>query len=151
MSAKNSSSRRAESIANATAQTRSAIEGLKGRLSGDAPRYVTSMRAINRHDSEPLETEEELEKQLQAYFSRVGPASRKGPNGIASGRPQLMDELRSRVIDAAAERILAVWSCPKPGMSPAGGLGTELMERLVQRILEQLGKPAEVSNFELTM
>ncbi len=149
MSAKNSSVRRAESIAKATAQTRSAIEDLKGRLSGEAHdvagRYVTSAFTINREDSEPQESEEELERQLQAYFERAGAASRRGPNVVPSACPQLLDELRSRVVDVTAERILAIWSCPKPGMSLTVGLGTELTERLVQRILEQLRKPAEVS------
>ena len=155
MSTKNSSARRAESIASATAQTRSAIEGLKGRLSGGSrdttPRYGTSVRPISRDENEPHETEEELEKQLQAYFARIGPVARNRPNVVASPRAQLMDELRSRVIDTVADRILVLWSRPEPGISTTATLGAELTERLVQRILEQLRKPTEGSNIQLAM
>ena len=170
MSAKNSSSRRAESVAKATAQTRSAIEGLKERLTGEAhagatryglkelfpgqshdgeTRYVASVQTISTQDCEPQETDEELERQLQAYFACATPAQRKTASVVTSGYPLLMDELRGRVVDVAADRILTLWLCPEPGMPPAAGLGTELIDRLVQRILEQLGKPAGGSTLAL--
>ena len=154
MPAKNPSVRRAESIASATAQTRSAIEGLKGRLSGGtrdtAPRYVTPVRPITRHEIEPQETEEELERQLQAYFARVSPASRTRPNVVVSGQGPLMDELRRRVVETVADRILVLWSCPEPGMPAKTTVGAELTEILVHRILEQLRK-GESSQIQLAM
>ena len=149
MSSKTSSVRRPSSIVTATAEACSVIENLQARLSGEAqsttPEIVASLPVTN----EPEETEEELESQLQAYFARVNP-TRNGPQPGPSGRGQLMDELRIRVVDGVADRILSEWSSPERGMSPNKSLGGELIDRLIQRILEQLRKPAELSNVALT-
>jgi len=151
-SPKNPSARRAASIASAAAKTRSAIEGLQEKLSGEphnsVPQYVT---AIPRRTQEIVldETDEDLERQLQAYFARVSRSPRSATNVAGPARTQILDELRSRVIDGVAERILAEWACTQSGTSRA--LGSELMERLIERLLEQLRKPAETSKIELTM
>jgi hypothetical protein len=151
-SPKNPSVRQSSSLAAAAAKTRSAIEGLQERLSGEAqastPQYVTPIprRAL---DIGPDETDEDLERQLQAYFARASSAPKSGTNLAGSGRTQILDELRSRVIDGVAERILAEWACPQHGTSPT--LGSQLMERLIERLLDQLRKPAEISKIELTM
>ncbi len=151
-SPKNPTVRQGASIASATAKTRSAIEGLQERLSGETPRsvpqYAAAVPARRTHDFGLDETEEELEKQLQAYFARIVPSPRKGTNMATPARTHILDELRSRVIDGVAERILTEWACPQPGTSPT--LGSELMERLIERLLEQLRKP-EISKIELTM
>ena len=147
-SPKNPSGRQASSIASATAKTRSAIEGLQERLVGDAnasarpsvPHYVTTIPARRTHDLAADETEEDLERQLQAYFARVGSSRRTGTSVAPSARTHILDELRNRVVDGVAERILAEWACPQPGTTPT--LGSELMERLIERLLEQLRKPA---------
>lgn len=151
-SPKNPSVRQEASIASAAARTRSAIEGLQERLSADtqdsAPQYVTAVprKAL---DIVPSETDEDLESQLQSYFARASSSPMGGASVTSSTRTQILDELRSRVIDGVAERILAEWACPQPGTSPT--LGSELMERLIERLLEQLRKPAEISKIELTM
>jgi hypothetical protein len=113
------------------------------------PQYVAAVPARRAQDLAPDETDEDLERQLQAYFARVSPSRRTGANVAGPARTQILDELRSRVIDGVAERILAEWACPQPG-SPSA-LGRELMERLIERLLEQLRKPAEMSKIELTM
>ena len=146
MSSKTSSVRRPPSIATATAEACSVIENLQARLSGNVPsttpEIVTSL-------GEPEETEEELESQLQAYFARANPA-RNASHPNPPGHTQLLDELRIRVVDGVADQILSEWSSPKSGISPNKGLGGELIDRLIQRIMEQLRKPAELSNVVLT-
>jgi hypothetical protein len=140
------------SIASAAAKTRSAIEGLQERLSEDAQGSVPQCVApVPRKtlDIGPGETDEDLERQLQSYFARASSSSRGGASVTSSSRTQILDQLRSRVIDGVAERILAEWACPQPGTSPT--LGSELMERLIERLLEQLRKPAEISKIALTM
>jgi len=144
------------SIASAAAKTRSAIEGLQEKLSEDAqssvpqsvPQYVAAVPRKAR-DIGPGETDEDLERQLQSYFARASSSPRGGASVTSSSRTQILDQLRSRVIDGVAERILAEWACPQPGTSPT--LGSELMERLIERLLEQLRKPAEISKIALTM
>ncbi len=140
------------SIASAAAKTRSAIEGLQERLSEDAQSSVPQCVApVPRKtlDIGPGETDEDLERQLQSYFARASSSPRGGASVTSSSRTQILDQLRSRVIDGVAERILAEWACPQPGTSPT--LGSELMERLIERLLEQLRKPAEISKIALTM
>ena len=151
-SSKNPSVRQESSIASAAAKTRSVIEGLQESLSAEAPKSVPQyVAAIPRRSLEigPDESNEDLEKQLQSYFARVSSSPRGGTNITSSVRTQILDELRSRVIDGVAERILAEWACPQPGAAPT--LGSELMERLIERLLDQLRKPAEISKIELTM
>jgi hypothetical protein len=97
----------------------------------------------------PDETSEELERQLQSYFAGASSSPRGGVNVTSSVRTPILYELRSRVIDGVSERILAEWACPQVGSSPT--IGSELMERLIERLLEQLRKPAEISKIELTM
>ena len=142
-SPKHPSVRSSSSLASATAKTRSAIEGLQEKLSGEvrasAPQYVTPILR-RAPDIGPDETDEDLERQLQAYFARASSTPRSSVSLAGSGRTQILDELRSRVIDGVAERILAEWACPQPGTSPT--LGSQLMERLIERLLEQLRKPA---------
>jgi hypothetical protein len=151
-SPKNTSLRQGSSIASATAKTRSAIEDLQERLSEDvhksAPQFVTPIPR-RASDISLSETDEDLERQLQAYFARATSSPLSGVNVGGSVRTHILDELRSRVIDGVAERILSEWACPQPGVSRT--LGSELMERLIERLLEQLRKPPEISKIELTM
>jgi len=151
-SPKNTSVRQAASIASVAAKTRSAIEGLQEKLSREShhsvPQYVAPIPR-RAQDMGPDESDEELERQLQSYFARANSLPRGGVNTASSARTQILDELRSRVIDGVAERILAEWACPQPGGTPT--LGSELMERLIERLLDQLRKPAEISKIELTM
>jgi len=116
-SARQPGAKPAATIINATAKTRSVIEGLQARLTR-AP--------------EPLPAEEsvdDLEQQLQAYFNRASPTT---------PRTKILDELRSRVIDGVVDRILAEWGSPQP----AAGLGPEVMERLIERVLKEFSTGA---------
>jgi len=69
-------------IINATARTRSVIEGLQARLNPPAP------------ESAPApESEADLERELQSYFENRG----------------TRNELHSHVIESVVDRILADW------------------------------------------
>ncbi len=119
-SARQSAAKPAAAIVNATARTRSVIEDLQARL--------TAVPPVQSRD----ESVDDLEQQLQAYFERATPTS---------PRSKILDELRSRVIDGVVDRILAEWANPE---QPAG-LGPEVMERLIERVLEEFRKMTESS------
>jgi hypothetical protein len=86
-------------IINATARTRSAIEGLQAKLNPQEP---------------ASESEDDLERELQAYFERN----------------QVRDELRTRVIESVVDKILSEWP----------GLRQEVIDRLVERVADELRK-----------
>lgn len=139
-SQKGPSAESAGNIASATAKTRSVIEGLQARLHGDAPRRpeVTSVSPSRRKKVvEEEETEEELERQLQTYFASTILQARNAPGIGNLPRSQMHDELRSRVVDAVVHRILSDWARREQGLPGSQRLGNEIMERLIQRVLEQ--------------
>ncbi len=117
-SARQSAAKPATTIVNATARTRSVIENLQARLTAVPPLQSRE------------ESVDDLERQLQAYFDRATPAS---------PRSKLLEELRNRVVDGVVDRILAEWANP----GKASGLGPEVMERLIERVLEEFGQVAE--------
>ena len=127
-SARQSAAKPAATIVNAAARTRSVIEDLQARLTADARGRISEQPPAQR----PEESVDDLERQLQAYFERATPTS---------PRSKLLDELRNRVIDGVVDRILSEWANPEQ----AGGLGPEVMERLIERVLEEFGKVAESS------
>jgi hypothetical protein len=91
-------------IIHATARTRSAIEGLQARLSPPEP----------NQQQPALESEDDLERELKAYFEN---------NGVRN-------DLRSHVIESVVDKILAEWP----------GLRQEVVDRLIQRIADELRK-----------
>jgi hypothetical protein len=104
-------------------------------LTADARSKVPGPQPV----AEELPSEEsvdDLEMQLQAYFDRATPSTPRTKN---------LNELRSRVIDGVVDRILAEWTNPQPGSSPGAGLGPEVMERLIERVLEEFRSAAEPS------
>jgi len=134
-SSRQTSSKPAPTIVNATARTRSVIENLQARLAADASGKpsdepssplppVPQENALE--DPSHEESLDDLERQLQAYFDR--PARTPSPAKIP-------DELRSRVIDEVVNRILAEWANPQEGAD--AGLRQEVMERLIERVLEE--------------
>lgn len=127
-SARQSAAKPAATIASATARTRSVIEDLQARLTADARSRISEQPPAQP----PEESLDDLEQQLQAYFDRASPTS---------PRSKILDELRSRVIDGVVDRILAEWANPEQ----AGGLGPEVMERLIERVLDEVRKVADSS------
>lgn len=128
-SARQPAAKPAATIVNATARTRSVIEDLQARLTADARARIAEPQPIRPAGAS--ESIDDLERQLQSYFERATPTS---------SRTKILDELRSRVIDGAVDRIMAEWANPQ---QPAGGgLATEVMDRLIERVLEELAKMA---------
>ena len=123
--AKQSSAKPAATIAEATARTRLVIEDLQARLTGQAQSPLPQQ----------VEAVDDLERELQAYFERAAPT-----HGIGTERNQLLNELRNRVIEGVVDRIIAEWSISKPNAPHCLGLGREVMDRLVERVLEELRK-----------
>src|SRR5580692_5572335 len=72
------------------------------------------------------ESPEELEQQLQQYFATSVPAPQ---------RPGPLNEIRDRVVDGVAERILRHWS-------QGSAIESEVVERLINRVLDRLGASA---------
>ena len=135
-STKNQPARPGASIATAAAKTRSAIQDLQSKLA-EASHGAAGGPAAAGKDTNRVESEDELERQLEAYFARASRSPRAGPGGAAS-RTAILDELRSRVIDGVVDRILEEWASGHSGTGGAAGLGDEVMERLIQRVLQQV-------------
>jgi hypothetical protein len=79
---------------------------------------------LNRDDVSPRreETSEDLDRQLQEYF--VGSDA------------SILDEIRERVIDAVADRILESWE--RGDRRELGALENQVIERVAERILERM-------------
>ncbi len=122
-SARQSSTKPVATIVNATAKTRSVIESLQARLAGESG---SSLPPAVRDESM-----DDLERELQAYFAHSAPMT----EAPSAPRNQLLDELKDRVIDGVVDRIIAEWSG-----SQNSGLGREVMDRLIERVLQELGK-----------
>jgi hypothetical protein len=128
-SAKSAPTRTVATLADATAKTRSLIEDLQARL-------ASPEKAVEAGEQE--ETEEELERQLKAYFERALTA----PNRAV---PAILEEMRQRVIDGVVDKIIAEWSEPQQNAVRGGALQREVIERLIDRVVEQLQKAARPS------
>lgn len=84
-------------------------------------------RLRTRASADPAEeSPEELEQQLQHYFANSLPAPQ---------RAGLLNDIRERVVDGVADRILRHWA-------QGSAIETEVVERLINRLLEHLGAPS---------
>lgn len=109
-SRKNPEERSEPNVAAAAEKASMVIRGLQARL--------------KQRTKPSEETSEDLERQLAMYFSQNVPTSR---------RP-LLNNLRSRVVDAVAERILRQWEQHAP-------IESAVIERLIERLLDRFGEP----------
>ena len=143
-----------DALVSATAKTQSVIEGLQARLRGEpAPkvRRQASTSVSRKKDVVDLvgeETQEELEKQLQAYFAtaQVRPLTLSSTaemsrvetrNDVRHDDLRQQDDLRLRVVEGVVVRILGEWARNDQERPPAARLGNEIMDRLIQRVMEQ--------------
>lgn len=132
------------SLASATAKTQSVIEGLQARLSGQPaarvhkpPVSAAKKKNVNVIEVEEVEeTEEELDQQLQTYFARTTVQAGPFPS-VANLSSRQVRDLRERVIEGVVHRILAEWARHDQELPGGARLGNEIMERLIQRVLEQ--------------
>jgi hypothetical protein len=125
-SARNPSAKPAATIINATARTRSVIEDLRARLAAEVPDHSPPQAPAAADESV-----DELERELQAYFDHAAPKSTN------PSRDQLLEDLRNRVIDGVVDRILAEWALSPAGAPHCLGLGREVMDRLIERVLNE--------------
>jgi len=89
------------------------LQGLQSRLNRDTTAVVPRE-----------ESSEELDRQLQEYFNAE-------PGNVP-------DQIRERVIDAVADRILKNWESGE--RRELGGLENQVIERVAARILERMGR-----------
>ena len=122
-------------LAEATAKTRSLVEGLQARLATPGPeagRPAPKTLDVIAVSSPEDETEEDLERQLQEYFERTMPAN--------TSRTEIPSDLSSRVIEGVVERVLADWANPQRATPVTASLRAEVIERLTERVLDHLQK-----------
>lgn len=86
------------------------LQGLQSRLNRDA--------APSRRE----ETPEDLDRQLQEYF--------------VSSDTGVLDQIRDRVIEAVAARILESWE--RGDRREPGALENQVIDRVAERILERM-------------
>ena len=82
----------------------------------------------SRLNSQRAENPEDLDRQLREYF-----VSSETPS--ASG---VLDQIRERVIDAVANRILESWE--RGDRHELGALENQVIDRVAERILERMAK-----------
>ncbi len=112
-----------EALFQATEKTASRVRELRSRL--DKP--------VEADSAEREESVEELERKLHKLFEQTG-----GKTGATTG---LLKEIRERVLDGVAERILREWESSEQNFKP---FEDEVVARLIARVMEGLN-PGPVS------
>lgn len=99
-------------LAEAADKATALLQGLQSRLNRDVPGGVRE------------ESPEELDRQLQEYF-------------VASDA-SMLDQIRERVIDTVADRILESWE--RGDRRALGALENQVIDRVAERILERMAR-----------
>lgn len=107
-------------LTEAAEKTTAVLQGLQSRLSREAG-GVRSARP---------EIPDELGKQLEEYFAASSLPS--------AASPVTLDDLRNRVMEGVAEKILRAWQ--EPGGRLSAAFKDALVERLIERVLDALDK-----------
>jgi hypothetical protein len=81
---------------------------------------------LNNQHAERSESPEDLDRQLQEYFVASEASSEVG----------VLDQIRERVIDAVADRILESWE--RGNRRELGALENQVIDRVAERILERM-------------
>lgn len=107
-------------LTEAADKTAALLQGLQSRLNRNAGPGA----AVPTGE----ETSEELDRQLQEYFV------------AESGKPDMgtLDQIRDRVIDAVADRILERWE--SGDRRELGALQNQVVDRVAERILERMAR-----------
>ena len=107
-------------LAEAAEKTSLVIRGLQSRLQ---PRFQPPPeRPVD-------ESPEDLERQLEQYFS-------KALVDVPGPTTTVLAEVRSRVIEGVADRILRHWE-------QGSALQNAIIERLIERLLDRFGAPLQ--------
>ena len=107
-------------LTEAADKTAALLQGLQSRLNRDAAPGVVSSRD---------ETPEDLDRQLREYF--VSDSEKPSSDGV-------LDQIRDRVIDAVANRILESWE--RGDRKELGSLENQVIDRVAERILQRMTK-----------
>jgi uncharacterized protein YPO0396 len=110
--------RKTDKLTEAAEKTTAVLQGLQSRLSREAAGVRSAQPEIP----------DELGKQLEEYFAA---------SSLPSAADQL-DEIRNRVMERVAERILRAWQ--EPGGRLSAAFKDALVERLIERALDALHK-----------
>ena len=78
----------------------------------------------------PESPEEDLDRQLREYFM--------AESGNFSEHANMLDQIRERVIDAVADRILESWE--RGDHRELAALENQVIDRVAERILERMSK-----------
>jgi hypothetical protein len=105
------------SLATAAEKASLVIRGLQARL------QQPPLEPSPHPENVPAETSEDLERQLAEYFSK----------SVQVPRSAILTDIRSRVVDGVAERILRQW---ERNASIEGAIVERLIERLVDRFVD---------------
>ena len=117
--------RKTEKLTDAAEKTTAILQGLQSRLSREA----------GIRTAQP-EFPDDLGKQLEDYF-----AATSDPNANPQDPPARIEEIRGRVIEEVAERILRAWQEPGGRLSVA--FKDAIVERLIERVLDSLQNQKE--------
>jgi hypothetical protein len=119
--------RKTDKLTEAASKTTAVLQGLQSRLSREA----ATMRSARP------EIPDDLDKQLEEYFAAASHPSAAGQAPSVHGTPSAgLDEIRSRVTEGVAERILRAWQ--EPGGQLSAAFKDALVERLIERVLDSL-------------
>jgi|SRR5579862_864122 hypothetical protein len=122
--------RKTDKLTEAAEKTTAVLQGLQSRLSREAG----GMRSARP------EIPDDLGKQLEEYFAAAPVQSAASLPSAADQAPPVhaagLDEIRSRVMEGVAEKILRTWQ--QPGGRLSAAFKDALVERLMARVLELL-------------
>ncbi|MGH9648243.1 MAG: hypothetical protein ACRD4E_15655 [Bryobacteraceae bacterium] len=95
------------------------------KLSEAADKATALLQGLqSRLNNQRTESPEDLDRQLQEYF--------------VSSETGVLDQIRERVIDAVADRILESWE--RGDGRELGSLERQVIDRVAERILERMSK-----------
>ena len=106
--------KKTDKLTEAAEKTTAVLQGLQSRLSREA---------AGVRSAQP-EVPDELGKQLEEYFAAASSVT--------------LDDLRNRVMEGVAERILRGWQ--EPGGRLSAAFKDALVERLIERVLGAIQK-----------
>jgi len=99
------------------------------KLSEAADKATALLQGLqSRLNSQHPESPEDLDRQLREYFVSSETSSEVG----------VLDQIRERVIEAVADRIMQSWE--RGDRRELGALESQVIDRVAERILERMAK-----------
>ena len=98
------------------------------KLTEAADKATALLQGLQSRLNPREESPDELDRQLQEYFV--------AESGKLSEEPAVPDQIRDRVIDAVADRILESWE--RGDRRQLGALENQVIDRVAERILDRM-------------